>query len=83
MQKGWIMLKHSKNTKKAHSKFVYLSSDCKHLCWKSLEKEDEKSVAVSSIFNIWKRPDHSYLKEGSEQKSVKSVVVIYATDKIL
>jgi hypothetical protein len=34
------MAKHSRNTKEPHNKFVYLSADCKNLCWKSLDKDD-------------------------------------------
>ena len=77
------MLKHSRNTKKPHSKFVYLSSDRRHLCWKSLEKDDEKSLSISSIVKIWKNPDRGFLKDNSEPKIQKAVVVIYTTDKVL
>ena len=83
MQKGWIMLKHSRNTKKPHNKFVYLSTNHRHLCWKSLEKDDEKTLSIQSIVKIWKRPDKTYLKENSELKSQKAVVVIYTTDRVL
>lgn len=36
LRKGYIMLKHSPKTPEPHSKFVYLSQDNKHLCWKSV-----------------------------------------------
>jgi len=38
------MVKHSEGTPNPHNKFVYLSEDIKYLCWKSLDKEDEKKI---------------------------------------
>jgi hypothetical protein len=51
LQKGYVMTKHSPNTD-PHGKFVYLSSDQKDLCWKSLDKKDEKKIELKKIDTI-------------------------------
>ena len=44
LEKGYVVLKHSNNTPTAHDKFIYVSPDHRFLCWKSLEKDDEKFI---------------------------------------
>jgi hypothetical protein len=44
LTKGYLMLKHSERTQEPHNKFIYLSEDQKFLCWKSLDKKDEKKI---------------------------------------
>lgn len=38
LQKGYLMVKYSRNTIEPHNKFVYLSNDRRDLCWKSLDR---------------------------------------------
>ena len=45
--RGYIVNKHSANTSKPAPKFIYLSEDFRHLCWKSLHKNDEKMMEVN------------------------------------
>lgn len=56
------MIKHSRNTKEPHKKIVYLSEDSHHLCWKSINKEDEKKLPLSSILNILQKRTKSTLR---------------------
>jgi hypothetical protein len=44
LKKGYLMKKHNFKNGSPHSKFIYLSQDNRLLCWKSLEKEDEKMI---------------------------------------
>jgi hypothetical protein len=58
------MIKHSENTSEPHTKFVYISSDCKDLCWKSLDKEDEKSFPLKSVIQVIKKTERG-MRRGS------------------
>lgn len=49
LEKGYVAIKHSPNTSEPHAKYVYISSDRKFLCWKSLDKDDEKMVELRKI----------------------------------
>jgi hypothetical protein len=48
LEKGYLMVKHSPNSK-PKEKYVYISSDRRFLCWKSLEKDDEKMIELKKI----------------------------------
>ena len=43
LKKGYIMTKHSDNAE-PKTKFVYLSMNERFLCWKSVDKNDEKRI---------------------------------------
>lgn len=45
------MTKHS-NGSSSKSKFVYLSMSEKFLCWKSVDKNDEKRMEVCNISHV-------------------------------
>jgi len=78
MRKGFLFLKHSVNTKEPHPKFVYLSFDNKSLCWKSPEREDEKSMEVQSITNVMRTSKEFYMKAYRGVRNINSCVVICA-----
>lgn len=44
-----MVIKHSKGTKQPHRKFLYISEDKKFLCWKSIDKSDEKMIELKKI----------------------------------
>jgi hypothetical protein len=48
LEKGYVMVKHSLNSK-PKEKYIYISSDRRYLCWKSLDKEDEKKVELRKV----------------------------------
>lgn len=47
-------MKHSDKSDKQSHKFVYVSTDNRFLCWKSVEKEDEKRLELISIRKVIK-----------------------------
>ena len=49
---GYLIMKHSQGTKIPHQKYLYISEDRKFLCWKSLEKLDEKLMELRKITMI-------------------------------
>ena len=65
------MIKHSPNTSEPHNKFVYLSSDAKDLCWKSLDKEDEKRFPLKSVIRIVRK-----IERGRREDLNSRVVVV-------
>lgn len=66
LQQGYLMVKHSRNTNEPHNKFVYLSQDNRNLCWKSMDKQDEKKFPLSSIIKISKKGCKSALRNRKE-----------------
>lgn len=48
------MVKHSEKIDEPHNKFVYLSEDTRFLCWKSLDKDDQKQLELSSVTKVIK-----------------------------
>ena len=52
LKKGYLVMKHSPNTKQPHLKFVYLSEDSRFLCWKTPDQDDEKILELSKISNV-------------------------------
>lgn len=54
LRKGFLVKKHSPNTDIAHDKFIYVSEDHRFLCWKSVNKEDEKSIELRKITQVIK-----------------------------
>ncbi len=48
------MIKHSTKNCEKRNKFVYISEDNRYLCWKSLDKEDEKRIELISITKVIK-----------------------------
>jgi hypothetical protein len=48
------MLKHNTKNGSPRNKFVYLTQDNRTICWKSVEKEDEKGIELSSISKVVK-----------------------------
>lgn len=73
------MLKHSPKTPDPHSKFVYLSQDNKHLCWKSVGKEDEKRFSLSSIVKISRKGYKGGLHTKEELQRICSSLLIIST----
>jgi hypothetical protein len=51
LQKGYVMVKHSPNSK-PKEKYIYVSGDRRYLCWKSLDKDDEKRVELRKVNSI-------------------------------
>ena len=47
------MSKHSNNTSEK-MKFVYLSKDDRYICWKSVDKDDEKRMEITQIDRVIK-----------------------------
>ncbi len=47
--KGYLIKKHSQSTKEPHSKYLYISEDYRFLCWKSVDKNDEKMLELNKI----------------------------------
>lgn len=45
------MVKHSPNSK-PKEKYIYVSGDRRYLCWKSLDKDDEKRVELRKVNSI-------------------------------
>ena len=56
------MVKHSENTNKSSHKFVYVSKNSRYLCWKSPDKDDEKTIELISISDVIKEGVEFYLK---------------------
>jgi hypothetical protein len=82
LKKGYIMTKHSNNAV-SKTKFVYLSMSEKFLCWKSIDKNDEKRLEVSTIWKIGKG-GHKYLeKKDGRVKNKDNCLVIIADERIL
>jgi len=76
LQKGYLMTKHSTNTSEPHVKFVYISPDCKNLCWKSLDKEDEKSFPLKSIIQVVKLGVRGARRGSGERGNRPRLVVV-------
>lgn len=69
------MLKHSPNTSEPHDKYVYISGDRRFLCWKSLDKDDEKMIELRKIENILKTDVH-FKVLSSTVKAFEKVLII-------
>lgn len=52
------MIKHSPNSK-PKEKYVYVSGDRRFLCWKSLEKRDEKRIELRKISVVLRGQDEA------------------------
>lgn len=78
LKKGYIMTKHSLNTSIPHNKFVYLSEDNKHLCWKSFDKSDEKRIEVKTISKVVKEGAEPYFK-GMKVTDLSRCLVVVST----
>lgn len=50
--KGYVVKKHSPSTTVPHDKFMYISPDHRFLCWKSLDKQDEKMMELRKVETI-------------------------------
>ena len=71
-----MVKKHSASVSEFHSKFIYLSDDHRFLCWKSLEKNDEKKIELSKIDKILTQKNCSYLVKSSTLKNYDQSMVI-------
>jgi hypothetical protein len=76
------MTKHSENTK-SKSKFVYLSLNEKYLCWKSVDKQDEKRLAVISIYKTVRNGADYMIKKDKSIKNIDNCVVLMAEARTL
>lgn len=70
LEKGYLMIKHSPNSK-PKEKYVYVSGDRRFLCWKSLQKNDEKKIELRKINMVLRGEDETicYVKS----KSIKTL----------
>ena len=68
-------MKHSPNTSEPHSKYVYISSDRKFLCWKSLDKDDEKMIELKKIENLINK-DVQFKVESSKIKNFERIIIV-------
>lgn len=69
------MLKHSENHSVPHNKFVYLSEDQKSICWKSLDKEDEKRIDLKAITRVVKEGAENHLKSLTVKNILRCVII--------
>lgn len=49
LSKGYFVKKHSPSTSSYHNKYLYISEDHRFLCWKSIDKNDEKMIELRKI----------------------------------
>lgn len=75
------MTKHSNNAPEK-MKFVYLSKDDRYLCWKSVDKDDEKRMEITQIDKIIKEGAEYYIK-GCSIKDIRKCLVIKGSEKTL
>ena len=76
------MTKHSNNTS-AKSKFVYLSMSEKFLCWKSVDKNDEKRMEVCHISHIAKNGSKFLDKKSDKIRNPDCCLGIISEERIL
>lgn len=82
MKKGYIMTKHS-NSSTSKPKFVYLSMSEKYLCWKSVDKNDEKRLEVCTISQVTKGGHRFLDKKDDRIKNSDCCLVILAEERTL
>ena len=79
LKKGHLVQKHSRNTKQPHTKLVYLSHDHKWLCWKSIDREDQKKFAISTIVRVVKEGYKINFRSNLNLKNPTCCVIIVST----
>ena len=83
LKKGYLMTKHS-NKSDSKSKFVYLSMNERFLCWKSVDKKDEKRIQLSHIMKTVRVEEgDSYLQDKKKIKDNQNCVVIISEEREL
>jgi hypothetical protein len=75
-------MKHSSTSDRVVHKFVYTSPDNRYLCWKSVDKDDEKKIELISISNVIKEGAEFYLRTSAIQQ-LNSCVVIRSEERSL
>ena len=75
------MTKHSNNSE-SKTKFVYLSMSEKFLCWKSIDKNDQKRLEVATVSKV-KKGGLNYLKKEHHIKHPDCCVAVVADERIL
>lgn len=76
LRKGYLMVKLSARGSSSCSKFVYLSEDNLRLCWKSVEKSDEKGMALAEVVRVVHEGAEFFVKGNAAQNITSCVVVV-------
>ena len=76
------MTKHSNNTS-SKCKFVYLSMSQKYLCWKSIDKNDQKKMEVASISQIVKEGRRFLDNKDAKLKNADLCLGVISEERIL
>ena len=75
------MTKHSDRSD-SKTKFVYLSMNERFLCWKSIDKQDEKRIEISTIQKVVRNAE-KYLKDEKKIRDYRNCVVIISEEREL
>ena len=70
------MIKHSENTSEPHDKFVYLSKDERFLCWKSIDRENEKRMEITDIEKVVTEGSQCLIKDSKINDINRCFVIV-------
>lgn len=82
LKRGYLVVKHSVGNSEPHNKFVYLSEDSRYICWKSMERDDEKRLELTSITRVVKQGVEHYLK-ANRIRDINRCIVVLAEERTL